>query len=1090
MLARMKYSNTTRFARWLAVALLGFVFGGCADDESAGDAVSVSDVEEISDAAGPGGADGTDTAAEPDATDEPDSGEGEAPDVPDTESDGTTGEDSREPTDVDVEDDVDPDSADPDASRRDVSDPDVTDPDTTDEPDVPDIPDKPLPTPVVFAIAGQSNAEGNAFLNGLREIAHAMPDHDEPLTDAERWAVRRAVFASQGVACAVNIDCFPDPSTCSSSPYTQPTADSVIDALRAGTANYRAFHSGFEHPTVTIRSSQFGFAGVQLEDLAGGFVNNSGCTESAETTNKTGPPLNPYTEEGVFPLGPGFGAQGSLESGKLFGPELSFGDVISQWYPTASLVKVAMGGSSLGDHWRPTGTLFQQLLADTDAALDDTGGEFGGLIWFQGFNDQFDDVYCQSLTPAYEANLYTFLEAFWAHYGEGVPVVIVKARNGGGLDAIQVAQQAVADSYPHVATVESADLSECFHYDSGAQIVIGERAAVAMAELMGAEPAGPCTSSWCFNESPCEADGDESCVAPLDCCETSTSAGCEAGPATEACVCALDSYCCTDFWDPLCVELVSSGCGLVCGGDPVCADGLCDIGAGETCETCAEDCGECGADSDCCEIHEGGSCTDPTVEACVCGVRPECCENDWDAACTALAAHACGAACPSCGDSVCSPDESCDVCLDDCGACGDAGNCCEDHATPGCTDPGCEALICGQDEFCCNVEWDGVCEDQANGLCDVCIGASPDCGNGACSGAETCGNCPEDCGPCAVGDCCGAEETPGCDDAGCQTQVCDIDPFCCESQWDSFCVALAAPTCGCGGPGGCGDGECDATTESCVTCPFDCGACPSPTNCCGPTTDTGCDDPECSAAVCEGDPYCCDFAWDFLCAEAAGITCLPCIENPEALCGDGTCFPFESCESCEADCGVCPDEFGCIPAGSSNCCEAKGSPGCSDPNCQETVCTADPFCCDNSWDGICANIAVNECPTCGEAGAPADCGDGVCDATQCENCENCAADCGACGDPTSACGDDVCDDGETCTNCAADCGACPTDNCCLEQPGPTCAANADCTAAVCSLDPFCCDSSWDNACGDCAAGGPGYDGIDCTSAAEPCDCTK
>jgi hypothetical protein len=33
-------------------------------------------------------------------------------------------------------------------------------------------------------------------------------------------------------------------------------------------------------------------------------------------------------------------------------------------------------------------------------------------------------------------------------------------------------------------TVETADLSECFHYDSGAQIVIGERIAAAISALL------------------------------------------------------------------------------------------------------------------------------------------------------------------------------------------------------------------------------------------------------------------------------------------------------------------------------------------------------------------------------------------------------------------------------------------------------------------------------------------------------------------------------------------------------------------------------------------------------------------------------
>jgi hypothetical protein len=65
-----------------------------------------------------------------------------------------------------------------------------------------------------------------------------------------------------------------------------------------------------------------------------------------------------------------------------------------------------------------------------------------------------------------------------------VPTVIVKARNGGNLGPIQEAQDAVAAALNGVVTVETSDTSECFHYDSGAQIVIGERIADAMTTLL------------------------------------------------------------------------------------------------------------------------------------------------------------------------------------------------------------------------------------------------------------------------------------------------------------------------------------------------------------------------------------------------------------------------------------------------------------------------------------------------------------------------------------------------------------------------------------------------------------------------------
>lgn len=51
------------------------------------------------------------------------------------------------------------------------------------------------------------------------------------------------------------------------------------------------------------------------------------------------------------------------------------------------------------------------------------------------------------------------------------------------------------------------------------------------------------------------------------------------------------------------------------------------------------------------------------------------------------------------------------------------------------------------------------------------------------------------------------------------------------------------------------------------------------------------------------------------------------------------------------------------------------------------------------------------------------CGDGVCNQSAGEYCDNCSADCGTCLTPPP-CGNGVCDEGETCSSCQADCGPC------------------------------------------------------------------
>jgi hypothetical protein len=83
---------------------------------------------------------------------------------------------------------------------------------------------------------------------------------------------------------------------------------------------------------------------------------------------------------------------------------------------------------------------------------------------------------------------------------------------------------------------------------------------------------------------------------------------------------------------------------------------------------------------------------------------------------------------------------------------------------------------------------------------DFCL-----CGNGPCTGGETCESCPADCGPCPCGNgTCGGGET------------CESCPADCGSC--------------------CGNGTCDGS-ENCDTCPADCGGgsgtCADGSPCCG-----------------------------------------------------------------------------------------------------------------------------------------------------------------------------------------------------------------------------------------------------------------
>ncbi|MCH7703107.1 MAG: VCBS repeat-containing protein [Planctomycetes bacterium] len=48
----------------------------------------------------------------------------------------------------------------------------------------------------------------------------------------------------------------------------------------------------------------------------------------------------------------------------------------------------------------------------------------------------------------------------------------------------------------------------------------------------------------------------------------------------------------------------------------------------------------------------------------------------------------------------------------------------------------------------------------------------------------------------------------------------------------------------------------------------------------------------------------------------------------------------------------------------SDCCEANGSPGCNDGECEDSVCAVISSCCDLEWDDVCAALAASLCGDC------------------------------------------------------------------------------------------------------------------------------
>lgn len=248
--------------------------------------------------------------------------------------------------------------------------------------------------------------------------------------------------------------------------------------------------------------------------------------------------------------------------------------------------------------------------------------------------------------------------------------------------------------------------------------------------------------------------------------------------AAECCaqVCAADAYCCAVQWDQTCVNEAFAIC-TDCG-DPE-AGGAYESNGSPAC-----------ADGDCCEA--------------VCAVDSYCCLIDWDGLCVSQALEICA----GCGDV-------------------EAGSPYEANGTPGCDDLTCCAAVCAADSWCCEVQWDAVCRDQALVLCAGCGDADA----GSCFTAH-------------------ATEQPSCDDSDCCVSVCGADPYCCTVNWDAICRNQAFVSCA-----GCGDaaaGSCFVSHEP---------------------GSTGCDDAGCCASVCEVDPYCCSSTWDSICTGEAAVSC-------------------------------------------------------------------------------------------------------------------------------------------------------------------------------------------------------------------------
>jgi len=357
-----------------------------------------------------------------------------------------------------------------------------------------------------------------------------------------------------------------------------------------------------------------------------------------------------------------------------------------------------------------------------------------------------------------------------------------------------------------------------------------------------------------------------------------------------------------------------------------------------------------------------------------------CCNFDDDNGCVLLSAPECASLTNAfhIGDATLCAD--CPVVDPSCGP--GAGDCLADHAPdPGCDDIECCAVVCDTLAFCCleGFGWTSDCVAVAFDT-GACI-PPPECGaigTGSCTDDPPNGTlfCDDTCG--TAGDC------PGC----CDT-ICAFDPFCCEAQWDIFCIGEAQDLCGCVPEDVPANDECVNAVEVFVGVPLAvaniCGTSSLPDHAlCNDTfvTGLGIDVWYFHTATSTGaltvtvTPDA-KTNWETQLAVYEGCVCND-LNDPEPL----ACAPLGESLTLEVTNGTCyfirlggtfggPTGTGTLAVEAvpdacnnavNNCLEPAGTAGCGDLSCCAIVCQTDPACCDTAWDQACADVAQFICP--------------------------------------------------------------------------------------------------------------------------------
>jgi hypothetical protein len=484
---------------------------------------------------------------------------------------------------------------------------------------------------------------------------------------------------------------------------------------------------------------------------------------------------------------------------------------------------------------------------------------------------------------------------------------------------------------------------------------------VTAAEHATCDDGDPCTlESWCVegactggspvkpdcdDSNPCTGDG---CQPGVGCVHSNITAPCDDGNScteddacasgqcrgnpTAKCSCSVDGHCAQFEDGDRCngtLRCVLGACALIpesvidCPPAGPCQEAVCEPTTG-TCSTVPASEGEACSDGSGCsasDVCAAGVCAGAPV--CACEVDDDCSPFEDGDACNGVLICSAGfcivdvASVPNCADE--DPADCLRVSCDPV-----TGECATKVKSDGsdCT----TGDVCFSSEAClegaCTGGVEQNCDDDNACTLDVCVT------NVGCEHQPAPGKACDDGDPCTSGDVCQGTVCVGPNNSC----VCG-DGFCAASESCSSCPNDCGSCCGnglcdsgedanscaqdCGGPAGCGDGFCDSANFEELSCPQDCpagGGCGDgvcdfledftcPQDC--PATGTTC------GFLCDG---VCDGTFDpFLCPSdcTCGNTVCEGDETPECCaadcavatsCGDGTCDADETEASCPADC--------------------------------------------------------------------------------------------------------------------------------------------------------------------------------------------